>query len=260
MNLVLPMRALDFIAANALNVIHVMKLSVVVFSALLLTLSFSGCEDKEKEVIVIPDEKPKDIFSVTLCETLHASVMSMLSESGNNSEKYPQLFTNDAQGQIILTKESDVYITYVTESASVPSTLGFYTYTSNAPSSVDDVSRQVALPHVSSAVLAPGDSRRIGHFPAGTTIGFFLVVGGYHDNTVNWNKPTFWTNFNWNEGSLRQHVLFREQDCNNVIMAFEDKNRVTGSDNDFNDIVFIISDNGNNQATTSFDLNSVPEM
>lgn len=230
----------------------------VVLSALLL-IAFFSCEEKEKIVEVV-DEVPKDVFHVELCETLNTTVMSMLSESSNNKEKYPQLFSDNVQGQIVLTKQSDVYVSYVTESASVPSTLGFYSYTGGGPSSPNDVDRKVAFPHVSSAVLQPGDSRRLGNFPAGTVIGFFLVVGGYHENTVNWSKPTYWTNYSWNEGSNRQHVLFSEQKCSNIVMAFEDKNIATGSDKDFNDIVFIISDNNTSTASTSFDLQAVPAM
>jgi hypothetical protein len=230
----------------------------VVLSALLLIVFF-GCEEKEK-VIEVVDEVPKDVFQIQLCETLNSTVMAMLSESSNNKDKYPALFSDAAQGQIVLNAETDVFISYVTESASVPSTLGFYSYTGSGPAKPDDVDRKVAFPHVSSAVLAPGDSRRIGHFPAGTVIGFFLVVGGYSNNTVNWDKPTYWTNYAWNDGGFRQHILFSESKCGNVVMAFEDKNINTGSDKDFNDIVFIISDNDDNMATTKFNLSGVPSM
>lgn len=230
----------------------------VILSALLLIV-FVGCEEKEK-IIEVVDEVPEDVFHVELCQTLNATVMSMLSESGNNRDKYPQLFADNAQGQIVLAKASDVYISFVTSSASVPSTLGFYSYKGSAPSGKGDVNKKVAFPHVSNSVLNPGDSRRIGHFEAGTVIGFFLVVGGYSNNQVNWSKPTFWTNYAWNDGSFRQHVLFSESKCNNVIMAFEDKNINTGSDSDFNDIVFVISDNNKAQASTAFDLNAVPAM
>jgi hypothetical protein len=235
-----------------------MKPSVILSALLLIT--FSSCEEKEK-VIEVVEEVPKDVFHVELCETLNATVMAMLSESHNNRDKYPQLFSDNVQGQIVLKTESDVYVSYVTESASLPSTLGFYTYEGSGPSSVDDVDRKIAFPHVSSAVLTPGDSRRLGRFKAGTVIGFFLVVGGYNDNTVNWSKPTYWTNQSFNEGEARQHVLFSEQECNNIVMAFEDKN-VSGStsDNDYNDIVFLVSDNDTAQASTAFDLNSVPSM
>jgi len=232
--------------------------SSVVLSALLLIAVF-GCEEKEK-VIEVVDEVPKDVFHVNLCETLHATVMSMLSESQNNKEKYPELFANSVPSEVVIKSETDVYVSFITESASLPSTLAYYTYQGSGPSSSGDVDRKIAFPHVSNAVLSSGDTRKIGHFPAGTVIGFFLVIGAYHDNTVNWDKPTLWTNSAWNEGQTRQHVIFNESQCNNIVMAFEDKNINSTSDRDYNDVVFLISDNNSAQASTSFELNSVPSM
>jgi hypothetical protein len=230
----------------------------VILSALLILVLF-GCKDKEK-IIEAVDEVPEDIFNIPLCETLTTSVMEMFSESQNNEEKYPELFSSTTQEKIVLTKESNIYISYVTEGAAIPSTLGYYTYSGTTPESSESIDKKIIFPNVSNAVLTPGDSRLIGKFPAGTTIGFFLIVGGYHNSTVNWTKPTFYTNFGWNPGQYRQHVLFREQECNNILMGFEDKAIETGSDSDFNDIVFIISDNDDNQASTSFDQSTMVAM
>jgi hypothetical protein len=222
--------------------------SSVVLSALLLFAAF-GCEDKEK-VIEVVDEVPKDVFHIDLCETLNATVMTMLSESENS-----------VPTEIVIKTETDVYVSFVTESASLPSTLAFYSYSGSGPSTSSEVDRKIAFPHVSNSVLSSGDSRKIGHFPAGTVIGFFLVIGAYHDNTVNWDKPSLWTRSEWNEGQTRQHVIFTETQCNNIVMAFEDKNMSVGtSDSDYNDVVFLISDNNSAQASSSFELNSVPEM
>ncbi len=214
-----------------------MKPSVVLF-ALLLTFALS-CKDKEK-IIEVVDERPEDIFHIELCPTLNQSVMSMFTESDNNREKYPQLFSASTQQQIVLTKESDVYVSYVTEGASVPSTLGYFTYQEgNAPTSADGIDKKIAFPHVSSSVLSTGDSRWIGKYPAGTVVAFFLVIEGYSNNTVNWSKPTFYTNNEFNPGQVRQHVLFREKQCNNIVMGFEDKAVGTpNADDDFNDIIF----------------------
>jgi hypothetical protein len=236
-----------------------MKSSVKGFIAVLSAVIIFGCHEKEK-IVQIVEEKPKDIYHVALCETLEASVVEMLAPSSNNKEKYPQLFSNSVQEKLILTKETDVYISYVTESASVASTLGYYTYTQSGPGSAGDVDKQIAFPHVSSAILTPGDSRRLGKFPEGTVIEFFVVIGGYSNSTVNYSKPTFWTNYAWNPSGERQHVLFREKKCNNVVMAFEDTSVSTGSDQDFNDIIFIISDNQDAKASSSFNTSAVPEM
>jgi len=222
----------------------------VVLSALLILVLF-GCKDKEK-IIEHVDEVPDDIFNIPLCETLGSTVMQLFAESHNNKEKYPELFSG-SQERIVLTKETNVYISYVTEGAAIPSTLGWYIYSGEDPASSEQIEKNIVFPNVSNSILTPGDTRLLGKFSAGTVIGFYLIVGGYHNNTVNYSKPTFYTNFLWNPGSFRQHVLFREQQCNNILMGFEDKALETGSDVDYNDIIFMISDNDDNQASTAFD-------
>jgi hypothetical protein len=218
----------------------------------LLILVMFGCKHKEK-VIQVVEERPKDIFHVNLCETLNSSVMNLFVESHNNQEKYPELFSTSNQEKIVLTKESNVYISYVTEGAAIPSTLGWYTYEGSAPGASADIEKKIVFPNVSNSILTPGDTRLIGHFSAGTVIGFYLIVGGYNNNTVNYSKPTFYTNYAWNPSQARQHVLFREKKCNNIIMGFEDKAVSDDADKDYNDIIFMISDNNSAQASSSFD-------
>lgn len=235
-----------------------MKSSVVCLAVLIL-FSF-GCKDKDK-IIEPVKERPDDIFSIALCPTLNQSFMKLFTESHNNQEKYPELFSTSVQEQIIVSKETDVYVSFVTEGASVPSTLGFYTYTGTAPASSGDIDKKIALPHVSNGILTPGDSRFIGRYPAGTVIGFFMIYGGYNNNTVNYSKPTYYTNYAWNAASKRQHVLFRESTCNNIVMSFEDKDLSGGdADADFNDIVFLISDNDQNEPVTSFETGGIVEL
>lgn len=235
-----------------------MKISVVISSLLILLFS---CKDKDK-VIEIVDEVPDDIFKIELCETLNATVRSTLIESKNNRDAYPDLFSENVQQQIVLTKETEVFISFVTEGAAIPSTLGWYKYNNgSAPGSAGDIDKNIIFPNVSNNILSPGDSRSLGRFPAGTVIGFFLVVGGYNNNTVNWSKPTFYTDYQWNTNQNKQHILFRESKCNNIVMGYEDKQINGGSsDSDYNDMIFIISDNKQNQPTTSFDLQSVVSM
>jgi hypothetical protein len=232
-----------------------MKPSVVL--ALLILVLF-GCKDKEK-IIEVVDEVPEDVFNIPLCETLQSTVMELFHDSHNNKEKYPQLF-DGSQEQIVLTKASNVYISYVTEGAAISSTLGWYIYSGDAPGSAENVDKKIVFPNVSNSVLNPGDSRMIGNFPAGTVLGFYLIVGGYNNSTVNYGKPTFYTNFSWNPDQHRQHVLFRESQCNNILMGFEDKAVNNGADNDYNDILFMISDNDQNQASTSFSQDTMVAM
>lgn len=223
-------------------------------------LMISACSHKEKVVEVV-DEKPDDVINIPVCETLSPTVMSLFTESRNNQQKYPNLFSGTVQDKIVVTAETDVYVSFVTEGAAIPSTLGWYAYNENeVPSSKDGINKEIVFPNVSNSILNPGDSRRIGKFKPGTVIGFFIIVGGYHNSTVNYSKPTFFTDFAWNENQTKQHVLFKEKKCNDIVMGFEDKQLTTNSDYDYNDMVFIISDNNQNEATTSFDLKTVVIM
>lgn len=250
--------ALVFIAALCKNQVEFMCMKAsVVFSALMILVAFS-CKDKEK-IIETVDQKPKDIFNIPLCETLNSTVMKLFTESHDNKEKYPELFSESTQEKIVLTKEADVYISYVTEGAAIPGTLGYYIYTGNDPAASTDIEKNIIFPDISNNVLVPGDTRFIGRFPQGTVLGFFLIVGGYSNSTVNWSKPTFYTNYAWNPGTERQHVLFREEQCNNILIGFEDK-AFNDTDSDYNDVVFIVSDNDDNQASTSFDQSTMASM
>lgn len=90
-----------------------MKISAVLSSLLIL---FFSCKDKEK-IIEVVDEVPNDIFNIQLCETLSSTVMSTLTESKNNRQAYPGLFSDNVQQQILITKETEVFISFVTEGA-----------------------------------------------------------------------------------------------------------------------------------------------
>ena len=83
---------------------------------------------------------------------------------------------------------------------------------------------------------------------AGTVIGFFLIVGGYHNEGVYFKKPTFYTDTNWNANGEKQHVLYRENECGSIVVGFEDKASST-ADKDYNDIIFMVSDNTTNTET-----------
>ena len=91
---------------------------------------------------------------------------------------------------------------------------------------------------------------------AGTVIGFFLIMSGYRNDGVYFKRPTFYTDIAWNTAQAKQHVMFEESECGSIVMGFEDKNNET-ADKDYNDVIFMVSDNINNQKTTSFDLQNI---
>jgi len=220
-----------------------------------------GCsKDKEKTVERV-DEVPQDIIPTKLCETLYDNIMALFPESRNNEGTHENLFTDTAQIHIVLTKDSEVFVSFVAEGATITNTLGWYAYDSqNVPTSPGDIDKELIFPNISNSVLKPGDTRQLGStkFKAGTVIGFYLIVGGWNgsNGTVNYKKPTHYTNYEWNANGQRQHVLFKEKQCGDIVVGFEDK-AILETDGDFNDIIFTVSDNNQNLETTSFDLKHV---
>jgi hypothetical protein len=231
-----------------------MKAKTLFTIFLLLSLA---CKDDEKFREVPP--VPTDIFKIDLCPTLLTNVTSLFPESKNNQEKYAQLFADGTQQRIVLTKDANVYVSFVAEAATIGNVLGYYIYNSGStPGSSEDITKELIFPNVDNSYLAPGDSRQLGtaQLKAGTVIGFFLIVGGYRNDGVYFKRPTFYTDFGWNADNAKQHVLFQEQECGSIVVGFEDKNSVTG-DKDYNDVIFTVSDNVNDQETTSFDVQNV---
>lgn len=224
---------------------------------IVLLLASAACKDDEvfKEITPVPE----DIFHVDLCPALQTNVTALFPESRNNEEKYAQLFSDGTQQRIVLTKDTDVYVSFVSEAATIGNVLGYYIYTSGAaPGSSEEIDKQLIFPNIDNTYLSPGDTRRLGstQLKAGTVIGFFLIVGGYRNDGVYFKKPTFYTDQSWNADAGKQHVMYQESECSAIVVGFEDKNSVS-ADKDYNDIIFTVSDNTSNQANTSFDVQNM---
>jgi hypothetical protein len=97
-------------------------------------------------------------------------------------------------------------------------------------------------------------------FPAGTVIGFFLIVGGWENGTINYDKLTLYTNYSLNPSAQQQHILFKQKDCGDVVLAIEDRVLGEGSDGDFNDIIFTVTDNRKDLEISNMDLRAVVQM
>lgn len=232
-----------------------MKARILCITFLLLNLACRDNDDVYKEVTPVPE----DVFPIELCPTLVSNATALFPESKNNQEKYAQLFSEDSQQRIVLTKDTDVYVSFVTEAATIGNVLGYYIYSSSSvPASSENIEKQLIFPNIDNTYLSAGDSRKLGtaQLKAGTVIGFFLIVGGYRKDGVYFNKPTFYTDTKWNADQNKQHVLYEESECGAIVIGFEDKNSATG-DKDYNDIIFTVSDNINSEKNTSFDVENV---
>lgn len=226
---------------------------------MIIALCVAGFACKDDEVFTETPPVPGDVFNVELCPTLLSNVISLFPESKNNQETHSQLFSNGSQQKVVLTKDSDVFVTFVTEAATIGNVLGYYIYSNGStPGSADNIDKQLIFPNVDKTLLSPGDTRRLGteKLKAGTVIAFFLIVGGYREDGVYFKRPTFYTDANLNKDAAKQHVMYRENECGAIVVGFEDKTSAT-ADKDFNDVIFTVSDNVDNIESSSFDIQNV---
>ena len=223
-------------------------------------LFFEGCK---KEKATIP-EIPTEIIRTKADTTLYPSIIQAFPDGSNNMVKQPVLFSDTVTKEIILTQESEVYVTFISEGAVYKNTLGWYSYTlGNVPSSTKDFTWEILFPNISGknegGQLTQGDMLQLGtkKFPAGTVIGFFLIVQGWQDGTINYNNPVYFTNANFNQSKEQHSILFKNK--GNIILGFEDLS-YSSADKDFNDVLVSISDNKNNYESVAFDLTKVPNL
>jgi hypothetical protein len=238
-----------------------MNQSIYKSSSLLVVicLIITGCEREAPGI----KERPDNIISTKACPTLYSSIMEQFPEYRNNEASQALLFDAKAEKHVVLMKESEIYVSFISEGAGYTNTFGWYAYDSaSAPNSSAALELHVLFPNVNNRILKQGDMLRLqdNKFKAGTVIGFFLIVGGWKDGAVDYTKPTLFTNYNLNPSGQQQHILFKQKDCGDVVLAFEDKLLGEASDADFNDIIFTVTDNAKDLEVSTLDLRTVIRM
>ena len=244
---------------------------------------------------------------VTVPEAFTDLVDAVLEEHSQIGES----FLNPAyKNELNLSGASEIRVTFIKEGAGNRNALGYYTYNDSTfagltkadvdtdGSKVISVEELENLPGVeigwvfpnatkiqdTGGMLVEGDSYVLGDgrvYPAGTKLGFFLVVKGWLNDGSgmirqpyrNGIKPyvMFTTDFLNPEAaqdadlstdsaanySRQVALLFESDDRNEIIMGFEDIRRrvhadgTIGSDQDFNDNVFSVSSNPASALATS---------
>ena len=175
---------------------------------------------------------------------------------------HPSYLNNDYSADIILVEEADVYISFVLEGAGYRNVLGFYDYqTDNPPQTVADIdSITIIFPNVSrlnsGGELLPGNRVNIGHFDAGTTIGFVVFANGFNASTgqVTYGRWQHYSDKRFNppaDTAYRQHsIVLYDAITERHVISFEDITRPSG-DRDFNDAVFFGTTDPPNAALTA---------
>lgn len=162
---------------------------------------------------------------------------------------HPEYLYDIYDQNINLTEAADVWITFVSEGADYLNTMAFYTFDkNNPPQSINDITDvTVVFPNASfkrsGGGLTSGNKVKIGHFPAGTSIGWLLITNAYNTSTrtVTTGINNLFSDEYLNpetDPSYQQHVVLLKDAVRDVyIISFEDMLR-PGGDDDFNDAVF----------------------
>ena len=217
----------------------------------------------------VDDGVPGGVTPSKPCPTLYNRILELFPEGKNNMGIYPDLFSSSTLKTIKLKNESEVYVTFVAEGAGWKNSFGYYTYNeANPPATVDDLDKHILFPNVSGVGegggLDTGDMVQVGSgkFPAGTVIGFYIVAKGWQNGKMVAGRYTEYTDTRFNIGGHQQHVMFIEQTCGDLVLAFEDidqSDHLSYQDNDFNDILFTVKDNKvPNQANVNFVTDGIP--
>jgi LruC domain-containing protein len=191
---------------------------------------------------------PNDIISAAFLNDLNSSLPEKISVQTS----HPSYLADGNEPNLKLTADADVWVTFVHEGAGFLNSLGYYTYQSGtSPTSISQIKKHtIIFPNVDyvryGGALVSGNKVFLGRFPAGTSIGFFLIQGGFTSGTIQ-QKLTFYSDKALNAetvASLKQHtVLLNDLQRKLLLLGFEDLSRQANCDNDFNDAVFYVTAN-----------------
>lgn len=233
-------------------------------SLFIVALTVCACEKKTDEPLTRPVEftetkyeplgtyddfgKPNYLLTKDpISPELISFINSSLPEKKDLRSTHPELLNSSAIGDIVITQQSDVFITFVSQGTAYANTFVYYTYPTNQPptSPKDIIKVNYVFPNAGTGTpLQAGDKVKIGSFSAGTSIGFAILVDAWNPTTKTINNKAvhFLSNDVLNpeiDPKLKKHaVLISYPSENKVLIGFEDIDRTKlDCDHDFNDVV-----------------------
>lgn len=174
-----------------------------------------------------------------------------------------QSFVNK-EGQTVTVTSAKVKLTFLAEAGFYQNTLGYYFYPSNKkPQWGEMVNKYVIFPNASTAGSVPFNDGSYAstnaplannsqvtlkyinettkevsdNFPAGYTIGWFLISNAFDSNAgiVNTGGIYLYSNESWNTGNKRRCLALNDKKTGRVIVGFED-----GADSSCEDVLFYV--------------------
>ena len=197
---------------------------------------------------------PNDVINSTFLTRINYS----LPDKRSVPAYHPQYIDPNTESNIKLTQSAAIYMTFVHENTSLRNVIGYYAYNkNNPPASVNNIpSIKIVFPNLSytnsGGGLTSGNKVYLGTFGPDTVIGFVMMANGYKTTnfTVSAGTAQFYSidSFNPETSPLKQahNAVLWDSLENKFVIGFEDVNRSTTSDEDFNDAILYISSNPSN--------------
>lgn len=213
--------------------------------------------------IDLDDGLPDEYEATEPCPGFQNSVLEILPNMVSLPENKPYLFNDDISHKIITSEETEVYVNFMWEGASWKNSLGYYAYPAdNHPITTEDLEKHIIFPNISmvdaGGALEPGYQVQLGNgsFPPNTVIGFYLVAQGWANGQTTEGIYTNYSDNHLNPNENRQSITFIGTVCDELIVAFEDV-RLPGGDQDYNDVIFFVKDNPDQNANSKFDIQNI---
>ena len=216
---------------------------------------------------------PNYLYPVSdeITAALLAGINASVPENGHLPNEHPEYLAGTVPTDLAITADADVYIGFAYAGTSQQSTFGYYFYpTNNPPTQPGQIGNMYLLfpnaddpsYHNNQVVLAPGNKVHIGTVKAGTSIGFFLIPGGWENgsttsagHTINTSGYIYYSNplfnpennpSNSNPSPIRHSVILNDPTFSQFIIGFEDSyapNQLPNNsgNNDYNDCVAYIT-------------------
>lgn len=193
--------------------------------------------------------KPNDVIDAALL----SDVNTALPEYQPVPAYHPQYLEPTNETNLEIQKPSNVWVTFLHEGAGYRNVLCYYKYKLNhPPASANEIDTLYTIfPNVSylnsGGGLISGNKVALGIFQPGEVIGWALMANAYNGSGISSGASIFYSNSNLNpetNASLKKHcILLNDLNREKLILSFEDINRQSSCDNDFNDAIFYVTAN-----------------
>jgi hypothetical protein len=193
-------------------------------------------------------------------QQLKNDVAAVLEEYQSVPQVHPVLVPPQLQPDLKVAQNvSKLWVTFFDEGAGRRNALGYFTWPEgqqpSGPPSLTTRKANIIFANASKVgdggTLVQGNRMLLGSFPAGTRVGFFIIAGACSTDTgctadnIDYSKPTYYTIDAWNPevapDKKRHVVLVHHEDAQRLVMGFENQDREGTTDDDFNDVVFVVS-------------------